>query len=108
MDATEIAPDFMAAMEDAENQGREDDRTRDRTGESFCLGLQWPGGVVERRSVTYERYGDCQMAGTTGTHEPSCGASTFYQPCMNRRMPNGHVRWCERQGPEGPRLLDFF
>jgi hypothetical protein len=48
------------------------------------------------------------MAGTTGTHEPSCGASTFYQPCMNRRMPNGHVRWCERQGPEGPRLLDFF
>ncbi len=92
MDMAQAALYPVAAMENAENQSRRDDRTRDRKGGGIYLGLQWPGAVVERRSVSYERCGNCQMATATGAHEPTCGTSTFYQTCMNCRMPNGTYR----------------
>ena len=89
MDTAETALYPMAAMEEAAYQSQEADPARDRKDKGICLGLQRSGALVELRSVAYERCGNCQMVRATGAHEPTCRASTLYEPCMNRRMPNG-------------------
>ena len=102
MDTAETAVHPMAAVEEATYQSQKADRTRDRESASAILGQQWSGAVVERRSVAYERCGNYQVAATTGSYEPPCGASTLNEPCMNRRMPNGTYGGVRGWGREAP------
>jgi len=71
VDTAEVALHPVASVEEAANQGREDDPTRDREGESHILVQQRTWGLVECRSVAYERCDYRQVARPGGTYESS-------------------------------------